>query len=50
LAFENGFDNYATVKADPDLRTLEGNADFDDLMTKFDSKGGFNPFGFFEKR
>jgi hypothetical protein len=49
LAFENGFDNYATVRADPDLSTLQGDADFDDLMTIFDSNEGFNPFGFLKK-
>ena len=49
LAFDNGFDNYATVRADPDLSMLEGVAEYEDLMEKVDSQKGFNPFGFLKK-
>lgn len=50
LAFDNGFDNYATVRSDPDLKILAGDAEFDALMEKVDSqRGGFNPFGFLKK-
>ena len=49
LAFDNGFDNYATVRADPDLGTLSNDPDFIDLMEKYDPQKGFNPFGFFKK-
>ena len=49
LAFDNGFDNYATVRADPDLSVLAGDAEFDALMEKVDSQKGFNPFGFLKK-
>lgn len=46
-AFRFGFDNYATVRADPDLGSIHGTPEFDNLMEKFDSKkGGF--FGFFK--
>jgi hypothetical protein len=37
-AFEYGFDNYATVRADPDLGNLEGTREFDALMNKWDPK------------
>jgi len=43
-SFENGFENYATVKGDPDLKPLKGTQEFDDLMEKWDR---FKPFGFF---
>jgi len=47
-SFENGFDNYATVRGDPDLKPLKGTQEFDDLMGKWDR---FKPFGgFFEKK
>lgn len=49
IAFDNGFDNYATVRADPDLALLVGDSDFDALMEKVDSQKGFNPFGFLKK-
>jgi hypothetical protein len=51
LAFENGFDNYATVRVDPDLITLKGDSGFDELMEKYESssRGGFNPFDFLKK-
>ena len=48
-AFENGFDNYATVRGDPDLDPIKQEADFQKLMDAYDSKGGFNPFGFLGK-
>jgi hypothetical protein len=47
-AFENGFDNYATVKQDPDLDPVKDSSSYVTLMEKYDSKGkGFNPFGLF---
>lgn len=47
-AFENGFDNFATVRADPDLDAVKGTAEFDKLMEKYEPKTkGFNPFGLF---
>eukprot|EP00546_Thalassionema_frauenfeldii_P011524 CAMPEP_0178924648 /NCGR_PEP_ID=MMETSP0786-20121207/17446_1 /TAXON_ID=186022 /ORGANISM="Thalassionema frauenfeldii, Strain CCMP 1798" /LENGTH=168 /DNA_ID=CAMNT_0020599387 /DNA_START=150 /DNA_END=657 /DNA_ORIENTATION=+ len=47
-SFENGFDNYATVRGDPDLKSLQGTQEFNDLMDQYDAK--FNPFGFFSKK
>jgi len=47
-SFENGFDNYATVRGDPDLKPLQGTQEFSDLMDKYDNK--FNPFGLFGKK
>eukprot|EP00980_Cylindrotheca_fusiformis_P024739 scaffold12369_cov97-Cylindrotheca_fusiformis.AAC.5 len=49
-AFENGFDNYATVRGDPDLDPIKTSSDFEQLMETYDSKNGFNPFGFFGKK
>jgi hypothetical protein len=50
-AFENGFDNFATVRADPDLDPIKKSADFERLMQKFEPKSkGFNPFGLFGKK
>lgn len=47
-AFQAGFDNYATVRSDPDLLDVQGTAEFDMLMEKYDPKKGFpNPFAFF---
>lgn len=46
-AFEYGFDNYGTVRADPDLATVRESAEFARLMDEFDPK--FNPFGVFGK-
>lgn len=47
-AFQAGFDNYATVRADPDLDSVHGSPEFEDLMERYDSKKGFNPFGLFK--
>lgn len=49
-SFENGFDNYATVRGDPDLDPIKRCPDFEALMDAYDSKNGFNPFGFFGKK
>jgi hypothetical protein len=49
-AFKNGFDNYSTVRGDPDLDPIKNQPDFETLMDTYDSKGGFNPFGFFSKK
>lgn len=47
-AFENGFDNYATVRADPDLEGVRSSREFVRLMEEFDPRmRGFNPFGVF---
>ena len=50
-AFENGFDNYTTVRSDPDLNALQGLPEFERLMEDYEPKrgGGFNPFGLFGK-
>lgn len=49
-AFDNGFDNFSTVRADPDLESVKGTAAFDALMEKYEPKTkGFNPFGLFGK-
>jgi len=48
-AFENGFDNYSTVRGDPDLDPIKQQADFQKLMDAYETKG-FNPFGFFGKK
>jgi len=48
-AFEYGFDNYATVRADPDLVGVRGSREFERLMEEFDPRRGFNPFGVFRK-
>jgi len=48
LAFDYGFDNYATVRGDPDLQPISETQDFLDLMEEYDNKNWFNPFGFFK--
>jgi len=48
-AFDFGFDNYATVKADPDLSNVHSTKEFEKLMSEYD-KSGFNPFGVFGKK
>ena len=50
-AFEYGFDNYATVRADPDLGNIHHTNDFRRLMDDVDPQRGFpNPFGAFGKK
>ena len=49
VTFEAGFDNYATVRSDPDLAVLVGNPDFEAVMKDFEGPTGFNPFGLFQK-
>jgi hypothetical protein len=46
-AFDAGFDNYATVRSDPDLTPLQNSPDFIQMMDQLDPRKGFNPFGFF---
>lgn len=46
-AFEYGFDQFAAVRADPDLGSVHGTTDFERLMDEFDPRRGFNPFGAF---
>ena len=47
-AFENRFDNFATVKFDPDLDPIKGTPSYEALMEKYEPKSkGFNPFGIF---
>jgi hypothetical protein len=41
LALENGFDNFATVRADSDLRPLQDLPEFETLLKKFEPKGFF---------
>ena len=49
MAFKVGFDNYATVRADPDLSAVHNTPEFEALMEKFDPKKGFpNPFSLFK--
>lgn len=49
-AFQNGFDNYSTVRGDPDLDAIKESRDYKMLMETYDGKGGgFNPFGLFSK-
>lgn len=50
-AFDNGFDNYATVRADPDLSAIHDATEFQDLMNSYDKNNGFpNPFSIFGKK
>jgi len=46
-SFKNGFDNYSTVRGDPDLDPIKKDRDFEKLMETYDGKGFFNPFGLF---
>ena len=47
-AFENGFDNFATVKVDPDLDPIRGTPSYEALMEQYEPKSkSFNPFGIF---
>ncbi len=54
-AFQYGFDNYATVLVDSDLKSIQASEKFEMLLNKFDPKkkrliveekggGMFNPF------
>lgn len=47
VAFENGFDNFPTVRSDPDLAPIREEKDFVKLMEAYEPKKGFNPFGMF---
>merc|ERR1712106_1106761 len=50
-SFDNGFDNYATVKVDPDLRNLLDLSEFNSLMDEYEPKSIFkNPFTVFGKK
>jgi len=49
-ALKNGFDNYSTVRGDPDLDLIKKDPDFVKLMETYDGKGGFNPFGLFSSK
>ena len=46
-AFQAGFDNFATVRGDPDLDPIKSDSDFEKLMEQYEPKKGFNPFGLF---
>lgn len=48
-AFKFGFDNYATVRADPDLMAVQRTKEFEVLMEQYDPKKGF-PFSLFGKK
>lgn len=45
-AFKSGFDNYDTVRGDPDLADVHETMEFETLMEKWNPKKGF--FGFFK--
>ena len=45
-AIDYGFNNLDTMKADPDLRSIQGSPEFQALMKKHETKS-FNPFTFF---
>ena len=47
-AIDFGFNNLDTIRADPDLRSIQGAPEFKALLNKHDSKS-FNPFSFFGK-
>lgn len=49
LAFKSGFDNYSTVRGDPDLDPIKKQPGFEKFMQAYDGNNGFNPFGFFSK-
>mmetsp|Transcript_1131 Transcript_1131/g.2505 ORF Transcript_1131/g.2505 Transcript_1131/m.2505 type:complete len:206 (-) Transcript_1131:143-760(-) len=50
-AFKNGFDNYSTVRGDPDLDAIKQSREYNTLMDTYDGNaGGFNPFGLFSKK
>jgi len=49
-AFKNGFDNYSTVRGDPDLDPIKTDPDFGKLMETYDGKDGFNPFKLFSSK
>lgn len=49
LAFQAGFDNYATVRVDPDLQGISGTPEFEDMMSQYERKFP-NPFGLFGKK
>jgi len=48
-AFDYGFDNCATVRADPDLESVQGTTEFEKLMEEVDPRMKFNPFKVFGK-
>eukprot|EP00563_Minutocellus_polymorphus_P018644 CAMPEP_0197721962 /NCGR_PEP_ID=MMETSP1434-20131217/4828_1 /TAXON_ID=265543 /ORGANISM="Minutocellus polymorphus, Strain CCMP3303" /LENGTH=212 /DNA_ID=CAMNT_0043307049 /DNA_START=169 /DNA_END=807 /DNA_ORIENTATION=+ len=47
-AFDYGFDNYATVRSDPDLGDVHPTPEFEDLMNKYDKRFP-NPLNMFRK-
>jgi hypothetical protein len=51
-AFDNGFNNFATVRGDPDLKPLQGTPELEELLNQYDPQrgNGFNPFGLFSKK
>jgi hypothetical protein len=49
-AFENGFDNFNTVRGDPDLDPIKKEKDFLKLMEGYEPGSSFNPFGFLGKK
>lgn len=49
-SFESGFDNFGTVRADPDLDPVKSNPGYEALLERYEPKSkGFNPFGLFGK-
>mmetsp|Transcript_37181 Transcript_37181/g.86694 ORF Transcript_37181/g.86694 Transcript_37181/m.86694 type:complete len:119 (+) Transcript_37181:639-995(+) len=50
-AFDSGFDDWKTVRADPDMAFLQGTPEFEALMDQVDPKLNFpNPFSIFGKK
>jgi hypothetical protein len=46
VAFQQGFDNYATVRGDPDLAAIRSTPGFEKLMQQYDPKSKNNNSGF----
>ena len=49
LAFDCGFDNYATVRSDPDLADVQSTPEFDNLMHQYDKRFR-NPLNMFGRK
>lgn len=47
IAHQNGFDNISTLTSDPDLRSLQGTPDFEELMDEINPRRNKGLFGLF---
>jgi hypothetical protein len=47
-ALKAGFDNFATLRSDPDLAPLQSEAGWTRLLEEYEPKKGFNPFRFLQ--